>query len=263
MGHVALIRKVKSAWPFSFLVKARFDWQITPTPMVQQLLHGSRRLLSQPLGRLRAKHAMLRTCSMLAGPESCLSPAQQGTKAKKKVALHLGELNCLLLLPPLLWAICTNFQVLWALCLPHQILQLQLLTAMCSMSSRHFQCEQGVELPSYMPCPHPAAASAAGYIGTGSRGLMMQRDLAAERDTIEHALEDALFAVGGILESNRQAHGAVVAPAPALLRDVQQRSHLPQTGSLVHASGGGLPLLCTSIIPPAACCCCAGATWPK
>ena len=44
---------------------------------------------------------------------------------------------------------------------------------------------------------------------------MMQRDLAAERDTIEHALEDALFAVGGILESNRQAHGGGCICLPA------------------------------------------------
>ena len=69
----------------------------------------------------------------------------------------------------------------------------------------------------YMPCPYLAAALSAGYIGTGSRGLMMQRDLAAERDTIEHALEDALFAIGGILESNRQAHVTVVEAASASL----------------------------------------------
>ena len=34
---------------------------------------------------------MLRTtCSMLAVPGTAQSPAQQGIKAKKKVALHLG-----------------------------------------------------------------------------------------------------------------------------------------------------------------------------
>ena len=62
-------------------------------PMVQQLLCGSRKLLAHPFGRtVRAKQAMQRTCcSMLAGPDVPLSPAQHGIKAKKKVALHLGK----------------------------------------------------------------------------------------------------------------------------------------------------------------------------
>ena len=89
--------------------------------MVQQLMRGSRKLLSQPFDRtVRAKQAMLRTCSMLAGPDVSLSPAQQGIKAKKKVALHLGRCKlcpCLPLLPP-------HLQV--------------------TMSSRHFKFELGV-----------------------------------------------------------------------------------------------------------------------
>ena len=85
---------------------------------------------------------------------------------------------------------------------------------------------------------------------------MMQRDLAAERDTIEHALEDALFAVGGILKSNRQVSlGWRLHLLPCVMSHVQQAFHpLPGTqprglSELLDGYSRGIPGCC--------CLCCA------
>ena len=133
--------------------------------MVQQLLRGSRKLMSQPCCRpVRAKQAIWRTCSVLAGPEIHLSPAQQGIKAKKKAALHLGGWVWVCLgghrAPP-------HFMVATAAPSsaghPHivkcsvpracniRLLQLQLLTATCLMSSRHIKCGPVVKCHAIWP----------------------------------------------------------------------------------------------------------------